>query len=508
MDQSALNTGDEKQPRKSQADRLVELVWEEDVTLFHDEYGEPYARLPISGHWEIHRVRSKSFRRWLCTLLWNEERKAANTNAIASALSVIEGKACFEEPMIPLANRVAMQGDALWYDLSNPSREAVRMTGEGWEVVTKAPPILFRRYAHQMPQVTPVKGGNVRLLLPFLNLAEPRYSELFLVYLVSCFLPGIPHPVPLLYGPQGAAKTTIARMLRCLVDPSSMGTLSFPTTLTELAQQLSHHWFAFFDNVTGFPGWASDALCRAVTGDGFSKRELYSDDEDVIYSFRRCIGMNGINLAARKPDLLDRSMIFRLERIPKEARKSEERLWQAFEEARPAILGGIFDTLSIAMRIRPEVRLAETPRMADFAHWGAAIAQALGSSQELFLAAYFENIGQQHEEAVNENVVAAALLSFMVGKNEWEGSASELLDGLCGVAEAEKIDTHSKGWPKAPNSLSRRLNEVRTNLAEVGIVVEITPGRRRRVRIMKTVSAADDDDGISGASTSSSLPDL
>jgi len=506
---TATGDDDEEQPHKAQADRIVELVWKENVTLFQDQYGDPYARLKNGEHWEIHRLRGRHFRRWLCRLLWQAEHKAPNANAIISALAVLEGKSCFECPCFPLENRTARDDVAIYYDLTNENWEVVKITAGGWEVM-KTPPILFRRHAHEQPQVTPVRGGSVELLLPFLNLAEPRFVMLLLVYLVTCLIPGIPHPVPVFHGPQGSAKTTLARMLRLLVDPSSMGTLSLPTTNAELAQQLSHHWFAFFDNVTSLPGWASDALCRGVTGDGFSKRELYSDDDDVIYAFQRCIGLNGINLAAQKPDLLDRALLFRLERIPKESRKSEEDLWEAFMKARPLILGGMFDALSTAMQMRGKIRLAEMPRMADFAHWGCSIAEAMGFSQAEFLAAYFANIGQQHEEVVQENVVAAAIMAFTEGGKTWEGTASELLNALCGIAEAEKIDTHSKWWPKAPNSLSRRLNEVRTNLAEVGIVVELLhdSSGRRCIRITRERKGTDDTGDVSGRSSPSLLPDL
>ena len=71
---------------------------------------------------------------------------------------------------------------------------------------------------------------------------------------------------------------------------------------------------------TFIPPWISDQLCRAVTGSGFTKRELYSDDNDIIYNFRRCLGFNGINLAATKADLLDRGIIMALERIPESKR--------------------------------------------------------------------------------------------------------------------------------------------------------------------------------------------
>lgn len=85
--------------------------------------------------------------------------------------------------------------------------------------------------------------------------------------------------------------------------------------------------------------WTRDALCRACSGDGFSKREPYSDDTDFIYSFRHCVLLNGINIAATHSDLLRRAILFNLDEIPPEARKPERQLWAEFERARPHILG-------------------------------------------------------------------------------------------------------------------------------------------------------------------------
>jgi hypothetical protein len=72
-----------------------------------------------------------------------------------------------------------------------------------------------------------------------------------------------------------------------------------------------------------------------VTGSGFSKRELYTDDDDIIYNFKRCIGFNGINLAATKLDLLDRGLIIKLERILEERMRKIKDMWNDFEKLRP-----------------------------------------------------------------------------------------------------------------------------------------------------------------------------
>ena len=114
----------------------------------------------------------------------------------------------------------------------------------------------------------------------------------------------------------------------------------------------------------------SDVLSQACTGGGFSKRQLYSDDEDVIYQVKRCMGINGINLLINKSDLMDRTILLHLDRIDSSSRKEEIELWKDFEKARPEIVGGIFDALVLAMKYYPDAKLPRLPRMADFARFG------------------------------------------------------------------------------------------------------------------------------------------
>jgi hypothetical protein len=76
-----------------------------------------------------------------------------------------------------------------------------------------------------------------------------------------------------------------------------------------MIQKLAHNYICFFDNVSKISESISDILWRAVTGRGFSKRELFSNDDDIIYNFKRCIGINRINLAPTKSDLVDRNIL-------------------------------------------------------------------------------------------------------------------------------------------------------------------------------------------------------
>jgi hypothetical protein len=245
--------------------------------------------------------------------------------------------------------------------------------------------------------------------------------------------------------------------------------MTLPNDKNELVLMLMTNYAPCFDNLDGLSPWQSDMLCQAATGGGISKRELYTDMEEVILSFLRCPMLNGINLVASRDDLLDRCVLFKLERIDEEERKTETEFWRELEEDRPYILGAIFDVLAKALQIYPDVKLPVLPRMADFATWGYAIMEAAGDMGEAFLRAYRKNIAGAVEEAVTNDIVGAVIVEFMEGKKEWQGTATELLEAM---SELPSVNVKDKAWPKRPNTLTRKLNKIKSALADYGIKVD------------------------------------
>jgi hypothetical protein len=475
--QEAEEAPAERLIRESQADKLVALVESHHLQLFHTPTRIAYARIPIVGHMESHRCRSQGFKQWLSHELYRTEGKIPNSDSLNSAIITIEAMAIFDGTEYELHNRVAFHDGAIWYDLADDAWRAVRITPNGWEIEDR-PPILFARHQHQRAQVEPARGGDPWQIMDFINLKCEEDRLLFMVDVGTSFVPDIPHPIIHSYGDQGSAKTTKFKIIVSLVDPSMEELIMFPRDINELSQRLYHHWVCCFDNLSSLPEWVSDVLSRAVTGTGFGKRELFSDEGDVIFRIQRIIGLNGINVVATKPDLLDRCILLELEPIPPDQRKEERQLLAAFEQAKPQILGGFLDIVAAAMSRYPNLRLEALPRMADFARWGAAMAEALGYSADAFLRIYEANIGRQNVEVLTSNPVASAVLQFMEGRDKYEGTPSEFLDELTQVAEQLKIKTNVKSWPSAPQVLARRLNELRTNLRRAGIGVDTGGGMR------------------------------
>ena len=275
-------------------------------------------------------------------------------------------------------------------------------------------------------------------------------------------------------GTHGSGKSTFQEFVKLVVDPSAALTTAFPADIKELVQALSHSYVTFFDNVSELKELTSDQLCRAVTGSGFTKRGLYTDDEDVIYNMKRAVGYNGINITATRADLLDRILTLHLKPIERTKRRKVSDLYKEFNSIRPYLLGYIFDILVKVLNRIDEVKLDELPRMADFAEMGELIARCLGYPNGKFTEAYNRNIGFRNEEAVDANPVATAIRVLMTTQAVWSGKAEDLrlkLNDMVSHKRELSGMIYSKGWPKTPHALSDRLNEITPNLKEIGIIV-------------------------------------
>jgi len=473
----------------TQATQLVEsIVGDPAIELFHDEYGTGFVCMPVGDHRQILALSSREFKTLFSKTFYQANKKRTpSSTTLNNALGVLEGIAAFDGKEYQLKNRVTFVDDTVLYDLTNDSHQVVRVNKDGWTVENN-PPILFRRYPHQSSQVTPIRGGNVAEALDFVNVTDSDLRILFVVYLVSLFIPGYVHPMPYVFGAQGSAKSSFSRVLRRLVDPSKTEVLIFPKDRQELAQHLSHYYLSFYDNLHSISQDMSDVLCQAITGGGFSKRRLYSDSEDVIFSLKSNVGLNGISLISDKPDLLDRSILFELERIEEENRKDESEMALAFEMARPRILGAIFDAVVGALSRYPNIELTSKFRMADFTKWGAAIAETLGIGQDNFIAAYRRNVDSQNAEVIEGDMIATLIVGFMESNNEWRGNMTELLKILTEKLLDPSLDAHYV-LPKSPKDLSRLLSVLKVPLQSVGIHMDRTRNHSGRVIVLRKVSA-------------------
>lgn len=485
--------------KKIGAETIINLISDEsNYYLFHDGQ-DGYIKAPESLGYRIYKIKSDEFRKFINSIVWTRYRRTIKKDMVTTIIDTLDSKATHDRDKNTLHLRTAWENNALWYDLGNC--RAVKITKVGWDIVENSP-VFFRNYPHQGKQVDPIvcsDNKEIEKVFDFMNLQKDQNLQMLMAtYLCGVLLPHIPRPVIIVHGLQGSAKSTMLRVIKKLLDPSPLDLLTYPSKSQEIIQTLSHHYLVYFDNVSEIKGWMSDDLCRACTGSAFSKRKLYTDDDDIIYYYLRAIGINGINLVAQKPDLLDRSLIFELEPIVGSNRQDEESFWSRFEKVRPKILGTIFTILSKAIALKISVILEQRPRLADYAMWGCAIAKAIGYSQEAFMMAYDANVKKQNNEALEASTVAQLIISFMDDRSKWQGSAKTLLDMLTNIAEEEgmKKDT---SMPKNIRWLWRRIKEAKMNLNAIDIDVSYNDSTRpRTITLINKNVKTDDGDGNDG----------
>ncbi len=119
----AEESGDTGGRGPTQADILVDLA--QSAELFHAADGTGFADLNINGHRETWPIRAKGFRRWLARSFFEATQGAPSSEALQSALNVIEAKAHFDAPERIVHIRVGGLAGRLYLDLGDEAWRAV-----------------------------------------------------------------------------------------------------------------------------------------------------------------------------------------------------------------------------------------------------------------------------------------------------------------------------------------------------------------------------------------------
>ena len=217
-------------------------------------------------------------------------------------------------------------------------------------------------------------------------------------------------------------------------------------------------------------------------------RQLYTDQDEVLFDAMRPLVLNGITDIVNRPDLADRAIFLTLDPIPEERRRPEEELWEEIQEARPKILGALLDAVSTGLRQYHGTKLEKLPRMADFARWVTACETALWPAGT-FSAAYLVNRDAVVDNVIDADPVSSALRSLMERRTEWTGTATELLEVLSDEV-GERV-SKTKAWPTSSQALSGRVCRAAPLLRKVGIEIGFKKEGHARTRLIEIFRKTD-----------------
>ncbi len=481
-----------KERRARQRDVFMELT--RDCILWHGPDYEGFVTFPVKDHWETWPLRSGAFRRWLSSRAYEAHGVVPGGQALEDVTRVLEARAVSEGEQRAPWRRVGARDGCLYIDLADSEWRVVKITATGRELLA-AHDSPFVRSPRMRALCAPLGGYSIGDILgPFANVARAnplgdiaKEHDFILVvaWLVASFRERGPYPILVLNGEQGSGKSSFARRLRSLLDPSSPPIQGPPKDEQALIVTAQNSHLIAFDNLSHISPELSDGLCRLSTGGGFAIRALHTDKDENIFDGARPVIINGIPSLADRPDLNQRAIIVRLATIPEDMRLPEDELDAKWEEARPYVLGAICAALSSALRNIGKTKLARYERMADLQKWVAAAEPGLGWEPGTFSRAYASNCRDNAEAAFEGDIVAVAIRDFMLQEYSyfWSGTATELLNKL-GLVVGETT-RQMRVWPKTAQALGNCIERCAPLLRGKGITIERKHSGVRHINISR-----------------------
>ncbi|MFI9552629.1 ATP-binding protein [Nonomuraea endophytica] len=447
----------------SQASQLVKLARDR-FDLFMSEDGRPYAVKKAGPNIALP-LRGKAGLRSQLARIYTDDNNGSvpSQSALADCMTVLEGVSANADPRVPHL-RVARHGEYIVVDLGTSDGGCVMIGPEGWRREVRSP-VLFRRSGAMKPLPVPVRDGDGLSKLRGLVNTDETGCRLLVAWLAAAFVPDLPHPILTFRGEQGTGKSKAAQMVIGIIDPSGAPKRTAPRDVKSWAVQAFNSWGLCLDNVSVIADWLSDALCRAVTGDGMVDRALYSDDDVVVLEFRRVLAMTTIDAGALAGDLAERLLTIELKLIPDSQRREEAELDAAYADAHASILASLFDLLAAVLKALPDVVLTERPRMADFARILAAVDEVKAWKT---LDSYKASARNAVADVLDGEPFAQAVVALVDDAPDGTVTltAQEILDAV------KTPDKLPRKWPKDSTRAAGQLKRLAPALRTIGIEVD------------------------------------
>jgi hypothetical protein len=296
-----------------------------------------------------------------------------------------------------------------------------------------------------------------------------------IVWLFALALPDLMPTKPLLMleGTQGAGKTAAVQLIQTALMGKTKPLSISRNQEADFGVLLLRAPIALLDNLDTYIDWVADKVCAYATGVDFTKRRLFSDDEEVTIKPQAFIAVASKNPASfRREDVADRCVVLRLDRRDKFKRFAK--LVEHTQELRPKLVG---EYLYYLNRIVSEIRAGaydeeseETHRMADFAALARVVGRVLDWTEEE-ISELMDGLQSERDAFVSEEDPLVELLHQWIGYKPKMGPSNigrevtshELFNELNSFAQISNIQ-----WYKSPRQLKQKIRS--THIARDFIV--------------------------------------
>jgi hypothetical protein len=446
--------------------------------LFHSPLPDSFEYAEIAsktGALTTHLVSSSDYKKWLKREFYKDTSRGLTNEILNTAIATLEAIASDDDsPEYPVSEKRVVEHNGRYYlCLADEAQTIVEYSAVGWSVCQN-PPVKFVFDRYKAPLPIPQREGKIDKLWDIVRITEPSDRLAVAAILVKVLVPDGADPILALSGYAGSGKTTAAKYIRSLADPFTKGVvLSKIPDAEHFAIHGKPRRIVGLDNLTGVTSDQSSLLCGVSTKSSYSKRELYSNDGEVLIDIGNLIILTSIGNVVNKSDLLSRSINIELARLTDEQRSSESTLDDDFNVHHAEMLGGLLNMTVAALNHRDTTKSPKYNRMTNFIHLGDGVEKFLNYPDVTLLKRLKWGEIEANTIAIESSPTASILVNWLEGKDKWEGLTNELLNIL--KSHAKKSD-QSGLLPKNAIKLSAELRMVESALLEQGI--EITSKRK------------------------------
>src|SRR5580698_3428526 len=417
--------------RLHQADQALALLYHaRAATPFFSQGGQPSAVVPSSvDSCRVLPLRSADFRDWLTANYYAEFETAPSALALQAVLRTLEARARSGElPAMKVDPRISFEGDPfipskVFLDLANTAGEVVEITSQGWSITDNLHHS-FRQSPGMLPLASPLANPQslIRNPLPGLatlfNLSATGHTQVYF-WLMAALRPIGPYPILVLRGRAASGKSTLARALRSLIDPSSAPLRRLPARDRELMQLALHNWILVFDHVHRIPPKISEALCGISSGEAIETAQPDYRDNALTEIARPIILIAPLD-ETQSPWAPTRSLSKRsLTNHPASIAepRAEAAVWSDVEILRAPVLAALADAVSSALAHIREIELGSAIRFSDSVAWAAASAPTLGVDPTAIVQAVTDPESMWH----GADPLRDTLYTLLRSHPEWSG---------------------------------------------------------------------------------------
>lgn len=481
-------------------DVVLFLNQERGADLFLSDNGKPYITIYKTTRQKTYSLESRQFRDYLNMELIGKKLKASQMlkdEIIEELVSRAHANPDKKKVFIRLANCE----DTIIFDLCDEEDRFLFVGKDGFSIKQYSPvPFIRPTKLEKMPQPKLIERDKfLSMFKKWFGIESKNHWLLILAFIFKCWhRDNGAYPILIIEGPHGSGKTTLSKRLKKIIDPTNPPFLSPPKTPEDIVIASVHSFLLVFDNITTLTHEISDYFCRLSTGGGYTKRQLYSDDNEVVHILFRPSIINGISEPSHQPDLLDRVLLIELDPLPNENRLSEMELETQFYNDLPYLFYGCIDLFSECLVELPSVRTTNLPRLTEYSRMGISLEKVLNLPAGEFLKTFFDNDKEKVERMLLEDELGGAIYKrFLrlvrlkdIGPQRYEtdnlflqGTATELIEKI--FSEGRGKSNIGKYGPSGPRAFSIQLRKIEPALKAIGINVNRPPRGPGGIRVIR-----------------------